>query len=104
MKTELFDSRLKLSECSKSEPWEMKDLEHVLNALKNDKARDPNGWVNEIFKEGVAGQNLKASMLELFNKIKAENNIPEFMRKADVTTIYKGKGEKCDLDNDRGIF
>ena len=23
---------------------------------------------------------------------------------ADVATIYKGKGEKCDLKNDRGIF
>ena len=23
---------------------------------------------------------------------------------ADVATIYKGKGEKCDLENDRGIF
>ena len=23
---------------------------------------------------------------------------------ADVATIYKGKGEKCDLQNDRGIF
>ena len=26
------------------------------------------------------------------------------MRRADVTTIYKGKGEKSDLNNDRGIF
>ena len=43
-------------------------------------------------------------MLNLFNKIKFENDFPEFMRKADVTTIYKGKGEKCDLNNDRGIF
>ena len=30
--------------------------------------------------------------------------IPEFMRKADVTTIYKGKGSKSDLKNDRGVF
>ena len=62
------------------------------------------GWVNEIFKNVVAGKNLIFSMLELFNKIKAENYIPEFMRRADVTTIYKGKGEKSDLNNDRGIF
>ena len=26
------------------------------------------------------------------------------MRKADVSTIYKGKGEKSDLNKDRGIF
>ena len=26
------------------------------------------------------------------------------MRKTDIATIYKGKGEKCNLENDRGIF
>ena len=56
-----------------------------------------------IFKEGVAGINLKTSMLILFNKIKIEDSLPEFMRKTDVTTIYKGKGEKSNLDNDCGI-
>ena len=104
MKMELFDLRLELSKYKKSKPWVLKDLENVLNSLKNDKARDPNGWVNEIFKAGVAGKNLKLSMLNLFNKMKTENHIPEFMRKADVTAIYKGKGEKSDLNNDRGIF
>ena len=41
-------------------------------------------------------------MLSLFNKIKFEKYIPDFIRNADVATIYKG--EKCDLENDRGIF
>ena len=82
----------------------MKHLDTVLKALKKDKARDPNGWVKKIFKEGVAGHDLKISMLQFFNKMKTENYIPAFMRKADVSTIYKGKGEKCDLNNDRGIF
>ena len=36
--------------------------------------------------------------------MKTENDIPEFIRKADIATIYKGKGEKCNLENDRGIF
>ena len=26
------------------------------------------------------------------------------MRKANITTIYKGKGEKSNLENERGIF
>ena len=43
-------------------------------------------------------------MLVLFNKIKSENHFPGFIRKADVATIYKGKGEKFNLNNDRGIF
>ena len=36
--------------------------------------------------------------------MKHVNYFPDFMRKADVSTIYKGKGEKSDLNNDRGIF
>ena len=82
----------------------MEDLEYVLTRLKEGKTRDPNGWVNELFSNGVAGKHLKTSLLTLFNKMKMENYIPDFIRKADVATIYKGKGEKCDLENDRGIF
>ena len=36
--------------------------------------------------------------------MKHVNYFPDFMRKADVSTIYKGKGEKSDLNKDRGIF
>ena len=104
MKTDLFYLRLKLAASQKSKAWEMKDLEKVLNGLKMDKARDPNGWANDIFKEGVAGRDLKKSMLNFFNKMRNENYIPDFMRLADVVTIYKGKGEKSSLENDRGIF
>ena len=104
MKTQLFNLRLKLSETRKSRPWEMKDLLKVLGSLKKDKARDPNGWLNDIFKEGVAGNDLRKSMLILFNKMRSEKFIPDFVGLADVATIYKGKGEKCSLENDRGIF
>jgi hypothetical protein len=36
--------------------------------------------------------------------MKKEDEITDFVRLADVTTIYKGKGAKCELINDRGIF
>ena len=87
LKIILFNLRKHLCQNRKSEPWEMKDLEKALKSLKKNKARDPNGWTNELFKEGVAGQSLKQSMLILFNEIKNENWIPEFMKKADITTI-----------------
>ena len=104
LKQVLFDLRLKLCKTRKSKTWELKHLEAAICELKKDKARDPNGWVNELFQEGIAGKNLKLSILKLFNRIKLDNYFPEFMRKADVSTIYKGKGEKSDLTNDRGIF
>jgi hypothetical protein len=75
----------------------MDDLEFILKQMKEGKARVPNGWTNELFFNDVAGKNLKISM-------KTENCIPDFIRKADVATIYKGKGKKCELENDRGIF
>ena len=104
LKENLFDKRLKLANSYKSEPWNLNDLEIVLKTLKQGKSRDPNGWVRDLFFSDIAGKDLKVSILKLFNKIKEENFIPDFIRKADITTIYKGKGEKSNLENDRGIF
>ena len=104
LKLLLFNLRKELCENEKSKPLEMKDLDEAIKSLKKDKARDPNGWIIEIFKEGVAGKDLKFSMLAMFNRIKSEKTYPTFMRKANVTTLYKGKGEKSNLENDRGIF
>ena len=104
IKEDLFDKRLKLAEEKKSELWNMSHLEKALKYLKNKKSRDPVGWINELFKDGVAGKNLKFSLLHIVNKIKEENHIPDFVRLADVSTIYKGKGSKKELLNERGIF
>ena len=104
LKTELFNIRLKLAQKSITAPWTLTHLDKALKSLKNDKARDPHGWVNEIFKDGIAGKNLKLSLLRLLNNVKDENYIPEFIELADVTTIYKGKGDKFNLENYRGIF
>ena len=96
---------MELASRNKSKPWTMDDLELILKHLKIGKTRDPNGWANELFRNEVAGKGLKISMLKLFNKIKFENSIPDFIRNADVVTIYKGKkGGKCDLEKNRGIF
>ena len=81
----------------------MKDLDDVLKSLKSNKARDPEGIDRTIFKTEIIGSNLKESLLELFNKIKNKQEIPQFMRKATVTTIPK-KGSKLLLKNERGIF
>ena len=104
MKNKLFESRIELANENKTQPWKMIHLEAVLKALKKNKSRDPNGWVNELFQDGVIGDNLKISLLHIFNKIKEVNHIPDFVRMADVSTIYKGRGPKTELVNERGIF
>ena len=51
-----FQSEIKLSKMNKSQPWTINHLDKAIKCLKKDKARDPNGWINDIFKEGVVGR------------------------------------------------
>ena len=39
----------------------------MIKDLKKAKARDPNGCLKELFMKEVAGENLKQSMLKMFN-------------------------------------
>ena len=101
---QLFNLRLEASKRKKTIPWTLKDLDVALKSLKSGKCRDPEGLIREIFKEEVMGDNLKESMLILYNKIKQTGEIPIFMRFANISAIYKGRGIVSDLDSDRGIF
>ena len=50
------------------------------------------------------GQDLAAGLLDLVNGIKLNLFIPDPIQLANITTIYKNKGSRQDLQNDRGIF
>ena len=102
-KIEIFDLKLRLAELKSSKIWSMANLNTALKDLKNNKTRDNDGLINEIFKNGAIGTNLKESLLKMFNKIKEEKTIPSFMNTANITTIPK-KGSKLKLENERGIF
>ena len=102
MQQNLLDKRLALTSNNKSEPWTEGDVRSVLKSLKNGKSRDPLGLINEIFK--VDGSDLVMSLTKIVNRIKNESLVPRLFIKKNVTTIYKGKGSKLDLDNERGIF
>ena len=104
LKETLFSLRLKLSKLTKSKPWSESQLDNVLKNLKKNKSRDPHGLINDLFKPGVIGSNLKDSLLLLVNDIKHCCQFPEFIQWANITSLYKGKGEMLDLDNERGIF
>ena len=95
--------KLKQAEENKSMPWTLKELENSLKDLKRNKSMDSEGFINEIFKNDVIGTNLKMSLLLMFNKLKQENMISEFMNHANITTVPK-KGPKIELKNQRGIF
>ena len=60
--------------------------------------------INELFKPGVIGSDLKLSVLNLMNGIKREMKLPNFMEMSNITTLYKNKGSRFDMNNERGIF
>lgn len=104
VKKQLFESILRLCKKTKSQPCTDTDLEKVLSKLKSKKCRDPQGLINELFTTDVAGENLKSAILMLCNRIKETQQIPMFLQIVDVSALYKGKGSKNQLKNERGIF
>ena len=104
IKNLLWNERFDVLKRNLSSPWTLKDIEIVSKTLKNNQTRDPNGMINELFKKNVMGQDLKSAVLQLMNGIKVNFEFPEFMQLANISTIYKNKGSRFDLENDRGIF
>ena len=76
------------SKRNKSLPFSMIELEKVLKHLKSGKSKDFEGYIPELFKEGVIGNNLKESLLMMFNQMKYEMVIPECLRTAHVTILH----------------
>ena len=104
LREELFQQRLKRAKQNKSPDWTVEELDKVLHHLKRNKAMDPTGLVNELFMPQNIGKDLKDSILLMMNKIKRDFQHPEFMSMANVTSLWKRKGAKDDIDNERGIF
>ena len=102
LKNYLCELRLELTKNNSYVSWSMDDIDKVLNNLKLNKAKDPHGHVNEMYKN--FGNDGKLSLLIMMNNIKQVLVLPTKMEDSDVTTLYKGKGSKQDVINMRGIF
>ena len=102
-KNRLFQLKLKLATAAESPDWTIENLDQVLARLKNNKSRDHDGYINEIFKKDVIGNDLKNSMVIMFNKLKKKKMIALFMNFANITTVPK-RGSRLILKNERGIF
>ena len=82
----------------------MEDLNKVLRNLKKNKARDPLGYCNELFRPEVAGDDLKMAILKMMNKIKKDQIFPESLQLCNISSIWKKKSSRNDFDAYRGIF
>ena len=96
-KKDIFN--LKNEECEE----EFYEVTDALKSLKNNKIRDPCGFINELFKPAVIGNDLKKSLLSMFHKLKKKKMIALFMNFANITTVPK-RGSRLVLKNERGIF
>ena len=70
LKEKLSKKRIEIAKHIKTKPWSLKDLDRVLQKLKNGKCRDPQGFINKLFKRDVAGKDFKDSLLCILNKTK----------------------------------
>ena len=99
----IFEMKLKLAGSNKSPSWTLSDLDKALGDLKKGKSRDYEGYVNELFKTDVIGENLKKSLVILYNKLKKKQMMALFLNITNITTVPK-KGSRLLLENERGIF
>ena len=74
-KVKLWEMRFDHLKKKVTNDWSEEELTSTLKSLKNNKSRDPNGLINEIFKPPVIGRDLKDTLLEFLNGIK-ENTFP----------------------------
>ena len=87
---------------SDSPPYTSVELEKVRKHLKRGKSSGRDNIPSEVFIDG--GAKLQHSILDLFNFVKHENGMPHQWTKVQVSTMYKHKGKRNRLVNQRGIF
>ena len=104
LKMNLFSLRFEVCKNIKSDDWSRDNLTNVLKSLKKNKSADSHGLIYELFRPEIIGSDLFTSLLMLCNQVKGQLIIPEFLMFTDITSIYKLKGPKCELDSDRGIL
>ena len=95
--------QLLLSQEDEHEPtFSPEELENVRKHLKKGKSPGRDGLPPDIFIHG--GEKLQQLVMNMLNFIKQNKGVPKQWSQVQITTIYKNKGKKKQLVNQRGIF
>ena len=97
-----FQRYMEIAENQCHDEIEEIEIKDILKTLKNNKAPGLDEITNEILKKG--GKDIAESLRAMFNKILRGNKCPGEWQKVKIKSIYKNKGSKEDLNNQRGIF
>ena len=73
-------------------------MDKVLKSLKNNKTKEHNVMINEILKPGYWRRS-EISFDYLFNGL-----MYEYVSLENISSIYKSKGSRLSMENERGIF
>jgi hypothetical protein len=80
---------------------ERREVEEAVNRLKNGKASGEDGITNEMLKRG--GPAVVEWLVHLFNLCMVVGGAPLEWRSAIIVPLFKGKGDKKEYKNYRGI-
>ena len=78
------------------------EVEMVLRKLKDEKATGPDDISNEMLKYG--GRSLQESIKRMMIAIYKTEDLPKQWNEAYIKNIYKGKGNKKEMKNYRGLI
>ena len=98
----LCNEIIKTTSAVKVPDFTQEELNTVVSKLKHGKAHGPDKRPAEVYIHG--GDKLRNLMLKVLNNIKNSHITPEQWEMMLITTIYKSKGSRKNLVNQRGIF
>ena len=99
---ELCETRIKEAKKNVTPDWTIENVKRVIDELKKKKSRDPHGYSNEIIQSG--GHDLHLAVLKLMNNIKTQQKFPACLEPCNITSLFKNKGTRKNLNFYRGIF
>ena len=85
-----------------NQKFDEKELQKAIQSMKNGKAPGPDQITYEILKH--AGKSLRENILAMMNYFWINEQIPTKLQTVYVKSMYKGKGNISDLENQRGLF
>ena len=92
-----------MEEGRKQEPkkTDIETVTRVVKGLKRKKARDNDGWNNEVMIDG--GDEMVDSLIKMTDMVQEKAEIPKSWKEMTIKSTHK-KGEKESLTNKRGLF
>lgn len=92
----------KLADSRTIEKFRIEDLQSINTNLKNRKAADIESWRYEYIK--YAGKDLQESLIRMINEVMEVKQIPIQWKDMKIKSIYKKKGQRQSMKNQRGLF